>query len=232
MTQFTCVITGICVVTGNECLIPWQHPHQPWNNKHINFEFNILTTYCFYSPILPTCIYNEDCCTGKGGSIKTTFVLSEVAPHHRTQNKTNTRCCIEVSHHQGALWLWHQVRQQSSADGQRVLEEPCNRKRCTLTAWLIVTVPMCTYISILCNVRWTWLKCNMCKFVLHNLQSLVTIILQWIRCLQFKPKILCLGIFTHYELFWYNFLHIFGKSVFTIHIFPSIPTILFPLTTF
>lgn len=55
MTQFPCVIAGICVVTGNECLIPWQHPHQPCNDKQIHFEFKLfklLTAFIhsFYQP--------------------------------------------------------------------------------------------------------------------------------------------------------------------------------------
>lgn len=85
----------------------------------------------FYSLTLPTCIDNEDSCTSKGGGIKPPFVLSEVATHHRAQNESNTGRSIKVSHHQGALWLRHQVRQESSADGQRVLEQSYNRKQCT-----------------------------------------------------------------------------------------------------
>lgn len=103
MTQFTFVIAGVCVITGNQCLAPWQHPHQPWNDKRMRVEISIVTGCCFSSRALPTCIYNKDSCTGKGGGVKTTFVLIEVTTHHRPQNEANTRCCIEVSHHQGAL---------------------------------------------------------------------------------------------------------------------------------
>lgn len=127
-------------------------------NVSMRVEISIVTGCCFYSHALPTCIYNEDSCTGKGGGIKTTFVLIKVTTHHRAQNEANTRCCIEVSHHQGALWLRHQVRQQSSADGERVLKQPCNRKQCKNNSF---KDPMCTCISIPCNVRRTFIKCNM-----------------------------------------------------------------------
>lgn len=56
-------------------------------------------------------------------------MLREVATHHRAQDEANTGGCIEMSHHQRALWVRHQVRQQGSADGQGVLEQPWDRKQ-------------------------------------------------------------------------------------------------------
>lgn len=53
--------------------------------------------------LLPTCVNEEDGCTGKGGGVKAAFVLREVATHHRTQDEADTGGCIEVSHHQRAL---------------------------------------------------------------------------------------------------------------------------------
>jgi len=58
-------------------------------------------------------------------------VLREVAAHHGTQDEADTGGCVEVSHDQRALGLGHQVRQQRSADGQRVLEQPWGRKQST-----------------------------------------------------------------------------------------------------
>lgn len=59
---------------------------------------SVVSLHC-----LPTCISKKDGCTGKGGGIKATLVLCEVATHHGTQDETNTGGCIEVSHHQRAL---------------------------------------------------------------------------------------------------------------------------------
>ena len=73
---------------------------------------------------LPTCISQEDDCTGEGGGVESALMLRQVPSHHRAEDEAHAGGCVEVSHHQGALCLRDQVRQQRSADGQGVLEQP------------------------------------------------------------------------------------------------------------